>query len=70
MASHELRRPGGGHSFAVATFAAPGVAVATVVDPEVKVVVWGNPVNTNSPIAESNPAGSVLRHITAMSRLD
>jgi len=53
-----------------AIFTAQGRALAAVAKPEVKVLVVGNPANTNCLIATSNAAGLPPERFTAMTRLD
>ena len=51
-------------------FSAQGKALADVADRRVKVLVVGNPANTNSLIARENAKGLDPRNFTAMTRLD
>lgn len=51
-------------------FAAQGKALDAVADREVKVLVVGNPANTNALIAQRNAPGIDPRNFTAMTRLD
>jgi malate dehydrogenase len=51
-------------------FTAQGKAIAAVSKPHVKVLVVGNPANTNSLIAMNNADGMDPRNFTAMTRLD
>jgi malate dehydrogenase len=53
-----------------AIFSVQGRAIASAAKPGVKVVVVGNPANTNALIAKANAAGLEPRCITAMTRLD
>jgi malate dehydrogenase len=51
-------------------FTAQGKAIAAVSKPHVKVLVVGNPANTNALIAMNNADGMDPRNFTAMTRLD
>ena len=51
-------------------FAAQGAAIAAHASPQVKVLVVGNPANTNALIACRNASGLAPRQFTAMTRLD
>ncbi|HVY65783.1 MAG TPA: malate dehydrogenase [Gammaproteobacteria bacterium] len=51
-------------------FSAQGKALDTVADRRVKVLVVGNPANTNALIARENAKGLDPRNFTAMTRLD
>jgi malate dehydrogenase len=51
-------------------FSAQGKALDAVADREVRVLVVGNPANTNALIARSNAPGLPGGHFTAMTRLD
>ena len=51
-------------------FSAQGKALNAVADREVRVLVVGNPANTNSLIAQRNAPGLKLSNFTAMTRLD
>jgi malate dehydrogenase len=51
-------------------FKPQGEALAAVANPEVKVLVVGNPANTNALIAQSNAKGLRPEQFTAMLRLD
>jgi malate dehydrogenase len=51
-------------------FKPQGEALASVASPDVKVLVVGNPANTNALIAMSNAEGLDPRQFTAMTRLD
>jgi malate dehydrogenase len=51
-------------------FSAQGKALDAVADRNVKVLVVGNPANTNALIARSNAKGLNPRNFTAMTRLD
>ena len=51
-------------------FSAQGKALADVADRRVKVLVVGNPANTNALIARENAKGLDPRNFTAMTRLD
>jgi malate dehydrogenase len=51
-------------------FSAQGKALAEVADRRVKILVVGNPANTNSLIARENAKGIDPRNFTAMTRLD
>ena len=51
-------------------FQPQGRALASVASPDVKVLVVGNPANTNALITLSNAEGLNPRHVTAMTRLD
>jgi malate dehydrogenase len=51
-------------------FSAQGKALAEVADRRVKVLVVGNPANTNALIARENAKGLDPRNFTAMTRLD
>jgi malate dehydrogenase len=51
-------------------FSAQGKALATVADRRVKILVVGNPANTNALIARENAKGLDPRNFTAMTRLD
>ncbi|HSJ36006.1 MAG TPA: malate dehydrogenase [Acidimicrobiia bacterium] len=51
-------------------FKPQGEALAKVASPDVKVLVVGNPANTNALIALNNAAGLGPRQFTAMTRLD
>jgi malate dehydrogenase len=51
-------------------FSAQGKALDAVASRDVKVLVVGNPANTNALIASSNAPGLDRRNITAMTRLD
>ena len=53
-----------------AIFTTQGKAIAAVARPEVKVLVVGNPANTNALIAMNNASGMNPRNFTAMTRLD
>ena len=53
-----------------AIFTVQGRALAAAAQPEVKVLVVGNPANTNALITLRNAEGIDSRHITAMTRLD
>jgi malate dehydrogenase len=53
-----------------AIFTTQGRALARAADPEVKVLVVGNPANTNALIAMSNADGLDPANFTAMTRLD
>ena len=53
-----------------AIFTAQGRALAQYADPQVKVLVVGNPANTNALIAMHNAQGLNPRQFTAMTRLD
>ncbi len=51
-------------------FSAQGKALNAVAHPQVKVLVVGNPANTNALIASKNAPNIDPRHFTAMTRLD
>ncbi|HTT03558.1 MAG TPA: malate dehydrogenase [Steroidobacteraceae bacterium] len=51
-------------------FSAQGKALAELADRNVKVLVVGNPANTNALIARANAGGLNARNFTAMTRLD
>jgi malate dehydrogenase len=51
-------------------FSAQGKALAEVADRRVKILVVGNPANTNALIARENAKGVDPRNFTAMTRLD
>jgi malate dehydrogenase len=51
-------------------FSAQGKALAEVADRRVKILVVGNPANTNALIARENAKGLDPRNFTAMTRLD
>jgi len=51
-------------------FSAQGKALAEAADRNVKVLVVGNPANTNALIARANARGLNARNFTAMTRLD
>ncbi len=51
-------------------FTTQGKAIASVAKPDVRVLVVGNPANTNGLIAMSNATGMSPRNFTAMTRLD
>jgi malate dehydrogenase len=51
-------------------FSAQGKALDAVADRQVKVLVVGNPANTNALIARENASGLDPRNFTAMTRLD
>jgi malate dehydrogenase len=51
-------------------FSAQGKALAEVADRRVKILVVGNPANTNALIARENAKGLDARNFTAMTRLD
>src|SRR5882672_12536116 len=51
-------------------FSAQGKALAQVADRRVKILVVGNPANTNALIARENAKGLDPRNFTAMTRLD
>jgi malate dehydrogenase len=51
-------------------FSAQGKALEAVADRDVKVLVVGNPANTNALIAQRNAPGLDARNFTAMTRLD
>ena len=53
-----------------AIFTTQGRALASAASPGVRVLVVGNPANTNCLIALSNASGADPRHYTAMTRLD
>jgi len=53
-----------------AIFTGQGRAIAAAAKPDVKVLVVGNPANTNALIAMSNAEGMDPRNFTAMTRLD
>jgi malate dehydrogenase len=53
-----------------AIFTVQGKALAAAARPDVKVLVVGNPANTNALIAMSNASGLDPRRFTAMTRLD
>lgn len=53
-----------------AIFTTQGKALASAASPDVKVLVVGNPANTNCLIAKSNAAGLDPSRFTAMTRLD
>jgi malate dehydrogenase len=53
-----------------AIFTAQGRAIAASASPGVKVLVVGNPANTNALIAMNNASGTPGRQFTAMTRLD
>jgi malate dehydrogenase len=53
-----------------AIFTTQGHALASAASPEVKVLVVGNPANTNALIAMSNAKGMEPSNFTAMTRLD
>ncbi|HEY5889228.1 MAG TPA: malate dehydrogenase [Acidimicrobiia bacterium] len=53
-----------------AIFTVQGAAIATSASPDVKVLVVGNPANTNCLIASRNAAGMGTANFTAMTRLD
>ena len=53
-----------------AIFTTQGRALAAAANPEVKVLVVGNPANTNALIAMSNAKGLDPANFTAMTRLD
>ncbi len=53
-----------------AIFTGQGKAIASGAHPDVKVLVVGNPANTNALIAMSNASGMEPRNFTAMTRLD
>jgi len=51
-------------------FSAQGKALDAVADRDVRVLVVGNPANTNALIAQRNAPGLKATHFTAMTRLD
>jgi len=51
-------------------FSAQGKALDAVADRQVRVLVVGNPANTNALIARSNAPSLPAKHFTAMTRLD
>jgi malate dehydrogenase len=53
-----------------AIFTAQGKAISGAADDDVKILVVGNPANTNALIAMNNAAGTPDRQFTAMTRLD
>ena len=53
-----------------AIFTAQGKALASAASPDVRVLVVGNPANTNCLIAMNNASGLDQRRFTAMTRLD
>lgn len=53
-----------------AIFTGQGNAIAASADPEAKILVVGNPANTNALIAMNNADGMDPRNFTAMTRLD
>lgn len=53
-----------------AIFTEQGKAIATAAKPDIKVLVVGNPANTNALIAMNNAEGMDPRNFTAMTRLD
>jgi malate dehydrogenase len=53
-----------------AIFTAQGKALASAASEDVRVLVVGNPANTNCLIAMNNASGLDARHFTAMTRLD
>jgi malate dehydrogenase len=53
-----------------AIFTGQGRAIATAAKPSIKVLVVGNPANTNALIAMNNAAGVDPSRFTAMTRLD
>ncbi|MEX2659617.1 MAG: malate dehydrogenase [Acidimicrobiales bacterium] len=53
-----------------AIFTVQGKALAAAASPDIKVLVVGNPANTNALIAMSNAPGIDARRFTAMTRLD
>jgi malate dehydrogenase len=53
-----------------AIFTAQGKAISAAASPEVRVLVVGNPANTNALIAMNNATGVPDRQFTAMTRLD
>jgi malate dehydrogenase len=53
-----------------AIFTTQGRAIATAARPDVKVLVVGNPANTNALIAMNNATGMDRSNFTAMTRLD
>lgn len=53
-----------------AIFTTQGKAIASAASPEVKVLVVGNPANTNALIALNNADGMARANFTAMTRLD
>ena len=53
-----------------AIFTTQGKAIASAAKPDVRVLVVGNPANTNALIAMSNASGMNPRNFTAMTRLD
>jgi malate dehydrogenase len=53
-----------------AIFTVQGKALAAAAGPDIKVLVVGNPANTNALIAMSNASGIDPRRFTAMTRLD
>jgi malate dehydrogenase len=53
-----------------AIFTTQGRAIASAASPQVKVLVVGNPANTNALIAMSNAKGMERANFTAMTRLD
>lgn len=53
-----------------AIFTVQGKALAAAARPDVRVLVVGNPANTNALIAMNNAAGMDRRNFTAMTRLD
>lgn len=53
-----------------AIFTVQGAALASAASPQVKVLVVGNPANTNCLIASGNSAGMDTTNLTAMTRLD
>lgn len=53
-----------------AIFTVQGKAIAAAAKPDVKVLVVGNPANTNALIAMNNAAGMDRANFTAMTRLD
>lgn len=53
-----------------AIFTAQGKTIATSANPEVRVLVVGNPANTNALIAMNNAKGMDQANFTAMTRLD
>jgi malate dehydrogenase len=53
-----------------AIFTTQGRAIATAASPDVKVLVVGNPANTNALIAMNNATGMNRSNFTAMTRLD
>ena len=53
-----------------AIFTTQGQAIAATAKPEIRVLVVGNPANTNALIAMNNAAGMDPHNFTAMTRLD